>query len=52
MIYVTNIIIGNYQLVINIKKNYNGIDLALEYAQVDKSKLIILENRIPHVNHP
>ena len=36
MIYVKNIILGNYQLLKNIKKNYNGIALGLDHAWVSR----------------
>ena len=32
MFYETNTILGNYQLHKNIRTNYNGVALALEYA--------------------
>ena len=40
MIYVTNIILNNYQLLKNIKKNYNGIDPTLEYERVGRMSWI------------
>ena len=36
MIYVTNIIVDDYQLLKNINNDYNGIALALEYVWVGR----------------
>ena len=42
--YGTNIILRNYQLLKNIKKNYNGIALSLEYERVGRSSWINYRN--------
>ena len=40
MIDGTNIILGNYQLLKNIRKNYNGIAPTLKYSMVGRRNLI------------